>query len=205
MDKGLAGQSSTGTSRRKKRRLPKTVSREEANAIFAACNLRSPTGLRDRCMLELMYRAGLRVGEVCNLEPRDVDGKGVVRIIDGKGGDGTAYFDAPSVTPLLEEWKRERKRLKVPAGAPLFCTLKGGKVSVRQVEAMVKRRARRAGVTAYVTPHVFRHSFATELLEEGFNIRQVQEAVRHRELETTMIYTHVYDAQLRNKIQRRAR
>jgi site-specific recombinase XerD len=204
MDKGLSGNLSTGRAR-KKRRLPKTISRAEAERLFAACNLRAPTGLRDRVMLELMYRAGLRVGEVCKLEPRDVDGRGMVRVVDGKGGDGTAYFDAPSVTPLLEEWKRERKRLGVPAGAPLFCTLKGGPVSVRQMEAMVKRRAKRAGVTAYVTPHVLRHSFATELLEEGFNIRQVQEAVRHADVSTTMIYTHVYDAQLRNKIQRRKR
>jgi integrase/recombinase XerD len=152
-----------------------------------------------------MYRAGLRVGEVLALKPRDVDLRGTIRIEDGKGGDGTAYFDAASVAPLLEQWKRERKRLGAKADAPLFCTLKGGAVSVRQVEAMVKRRARRAGITSAVTPHVLRHSFATELLEEGFNIRQVQEAVRHADVSTTMLYTHVYDAQLRNKIQSRKR
>jgi integrase/recombinase XerD len=197
-----AGSRPTRVRVRRKRRLPKTISRDEAGRLLAACNLRAPTGLRDRVMLELMYRAGLRVGEVVRLEPRDVGAK-TVRVLDGKGGDGTAYFDPASVTPLLEEWKRERKRRGL--SGPLFCTLKGGPVSVRQVEAMVKRRAKRAGITSTVTPHVLRHTFATELLEEHYNIREVQEALRHADVSTTMIYTHVYDAQLSNKIARRKR
>lgn len=204
MDKGLPGNPSTGRVR-KKRRLPKTISRDEAERLLAACNLRAPTGLRDRAMLELMYRGGLRVGEVTRLEPRDVDlGAGTIRVLDGKGGDGTGYFDTASVSPLLDRWKAERRRY-AHAGSPLFCTLKGGRVSVRQVEAMVKRRAARAGITSTVTPHVLRHTFATQMLEEGANIRQVQEALRHADVSTTMVYTHVYDAQLRNWIQRRKR
>lgn len=152
-----------------------------------------------------MYRAGLRVGEVLRLEPRDVDlGRGTIRILDGKGGDGTAYFD-DSIRPHLEAWKRERRH-HATSGSPLFCTLKGGPVSVRYVEQMIKRMAKRAGVdAAQVTPHVLRHTFATELLDEGLHIREVQEAVRHADLSTTMIYTHVLDSQLRRKIQRRRR
>jgi hypothetical protein len=88
-------------------------------------------------------------------------------------------------------------------GSPLFCTLKGGPVSVRYVEAMVKRMAKRAGITSTVTPHVLRHTFATELLDEGANIRQVQEALRHSDVSTTMIYTHVLDTQLRSIIRKR--
>lgn len=192
---------------RRKRRLPKTISRVEAEALLAAPNLRAPTGLRNRVMLELMYRAGLRVGEVCALRPRDVDAaRGTVRIEDGKGGDGTAYFDTASVSPLLEEWKRERRRLGVGGDAPLFCTLQGGEVKTSYMRAMVKRMCKRAELDGRkVSPHVLRHSFATELLDEGFHIREVQEAVRHADLSTTMVYTHVLDSNLRAKVQRRKR
>ena len=192
---------------RRKRRLPKTLSRREASQLLAVPNLRAPTGLRNRCMLELMYRAGLRVSEVCALEMRDVDlTRGTVRIEDGKGGDGTAYFDVGSVAPLIDEWKRERKRLGVPSSAPLFCTLAGETIDTSYMRAMVKRIARRAGLDpSKVSPHVLRHTFATELLDEGFNIRQVQEALRHADVSTTMVYTWVYDAELRARIQRRKR
>jgi integrase/recombinase XerD len=189
----------------RKRKLPKIITRDEARALLDAPNLRAPTGLRNRCILELMYRAGLRVGEVVKLQPRDVDVQGgTVRIHDGKGGDGTAYFDSASVAPLLDTWKRERRH-HASTDSPLFCTLQGGAVSVRYVEQMVQRMRRRAGIKANVTPHVLRHTFATELLDEGLHIREVQEAVRHADLSTTMIYTHVLDSNLRAKIQRRKR
>lgn len=197
---------STGSvaAKRRKRRLPKTISRPEATALLAAPNTRAPTGLRNRCILELMYRGGLRVGEVLALQPRDVDlSSGTVRVLDGKGGDGTGYFDE-SVRPWLEQWSRERRHY-ARRDSPLFCTLHGDPVSVRYVEAMVKRMAKRAGITSTVTPHVLRHTFATELLDEGANIRQVQEALRHADVSTTMIYTHVLDTQLRSLIRKRKR
>lgn len=197
------GQSSGSPSR--KRRLPKILSRDEARRLLAAPNLRAPTGLRNRCILELMYRAGLRVGEVVKLEARDVDARGTIRVADGKGGDGTAYFDPASVMPLIDEWKRERRRLGFPPAAPLFCTLDGGPVSVRYVEQMVARMKKRAGITSVCTPHVLRHSFATELLDEGLTIREVQDALRHADLSSTQIYTHVLDVNLRRKITARKR
>lgn len=189
---------------RRKRRLPKTLTREEVRRLLDAPNLRAPTGLRNRCMLELMYRAGLRVGEVCALTPRDVDlAGGTIRVLDGKGGDGTAYFAVDEVRPLLEAWLRERRRRKIGASAPLFCTLKGSPVGVRYVQKMVGRMKLRASITATCTPHVLRHTFATELLDEGFTIREVQDAIRHADVSTTMIYTHVLNTQLRDRIQRR--
>jgi integrase/recombinase XerD len=194
----------------RKRRLPKIVSREEAAALLGTLNLDAASSLRDRCMFELMYRAGLRVGEACALMPRDVNvEQGTVRVEDGKGGDGTAYFDPDSVRDLLDRWRLERRRLKPPAGAPLFVTVRqpsGLPVSVRHLEQKAKLMARRAGVDPRkITPHVWRHSFATELLGEGFTIREVQEALRHADVSTTMIYTHVLDANLRDKIQQRRR
>lgn len=191
---------------RKKRVLPKILTPSEINALMAAPNLRAPTGLRNRCMFEVMYRAGLRVGEVVSLRPRDIDTKqGTIRIFDGKGGDGTAYFDLAVTGELLERWKDTRRRLPASKDDPFFCTLKGGPVSTRYVQQMTRRMARRAGITAICTPHVLRHTFATNLLEEGFSIREVQEALRHANISTTERYTHVVDVQLREKIQRRTR
>jgi site-specific recombinase XerD len=199
----VAGRAQKATSSRK-RKLPRVLTGAEARALFDAPNLRAPTGLRNRCMLELMYRAGLRVGEVCTLKPRDVDLRnGVIRVYDGKGGDGTAYFDSETLAVLLDQWKAVRSGL--PKSDFLFCTLAGGQVGVRYVQKMIKRMARRAGLDERVHPHMLRHTFATELLEEGFNIREVQEAMRHADISTTEIYTHVLDEQLRSKIQRRRR
>jgi integrase/recombinase XerD len=188
----------------RKRRLPKTLTREEAKRLLAAPNVKAPTGLRHRCMLELMYRSGLRVGEVCALTRRDVDiAGGTIRVHDGKGGDGTAYFPADSVGPFVDEWIRVRKRLGLGIGGTLFCTLEGEPVSVRDVQKMVRRMARRADISSTCTPHTLRHSFATELLDEGFTIREVQDALRHADVSTTMIYTHVLNSALRDRIQRR--
>jgi integrase len=183
---------------------PEDDQRDEAARCSPPRTLRAPTGLRNRCILELMYRAGLRVGEVLALEPRDVD------LSPGPSASSTARAataPATSTTPCRPGSSSGSASAAHYArkGSPLFCTLKGGPVSVRYVEAMVKRMAKRAGVTSTVTPHVLRHTFATELLDEGANIRQVQEALRHADVSTTMIYTHVLDTQLRSIIRKRKR
>ena len=116
----MAGRSPKANSLSRKGKLPKTLTRDEARRLLAAPNLRCPTGLRNRCMLELMYRAGLRVGEVVKLRPRDVYvDRGTVRVLDGNGGDGTAYFDAESLRLLLERWQDVRWTLPAcGAGGP---------------------------------------------------------------------------------------
>lgn len=188
----------------RKRRLPAPLSRDEVRLLLDAPNVTCPTGLRNRCMLELMYRGGLRVGEVCALRQRDVNAEqGTVRVVAGKTGDRTAYFDPESLRVLLEQWKATRRAL--PKSDRLFVTLAGAPVSVRYVQQMVQRMRRRAKLTVRCTPHTLRHTFATELLDEGFTIREVQQALGHADVSTTMIYTHVLDSNLRAKIQRRKR
>jgi integrase/recombinase XerD len=174
----------------RKRKIPKTLTRAEVRALLGACVLRYPTGLRDRCMLELMYRAGLRVSEVCALRPEDVNTeRGEIHIVDGKSGDSTAYFDpAPSfdgrtIAALLERWRALRADLGFGDCPWLFCTIKGSltvkggrkypgrPVSRRAVQRMTKRRAAKAGIDpTRVTPHRLRHTYCTELLEDGFSI-----------------------------------
>jgi integrase/recombinase XerD len=186
----------------RKRKLPKVISKDEVAAIFAACGTDTPKQRRDYCILLLMYRAGLRVGEAVRLYPRDVliDGKkGVVRIYDGKGGDGTAYFDASAVAPFLEVWMEDRKFWARPSSF-LFCKGDGKPVTTRYLQRLCQRLKAEAGVGGKFTPHVLRHTYATELLQEGFDLRQVQEAVRHANVGTTEIYTHVHHAHLQAKI-----
>lgn len=186
------------------RELPKVLSREDVAALMATPNLHVPTGLRDRCMLELMHRCGLRVGETCGLDLRDIqvqEQRIHIRPEVGKGGiEGYVPFD-DATAELLERWKRVRRPFA--AGKPqLFTTLTGNRVDRRKVWEMVQRRAARAGITR-MHPHMLRHTFATELLAEGFDLRQVQTLLRHADVRTTTIYTHVAQRELADKVRRR--
>ena len=190
--------------KRVRRTVPKRLSRDDVQALLDAPDRTSPTGLRDHCMMLLMYRAGLRVSEVVKLRLVDVEPEGVVRVWQGKGGvDRTAYFDASRVMPSVSEWLRIREKYAKP-DSPLFCGLRGQQLSTRFVQQQVGRYRREAGITAHVTPHTLRHSFASELLEEGFDLRQVQTALGHANVATTEIYTHVSDVRLARQIGDRA-
>lgn len=189
------------------RELPKILSTGEIAALMAAPNLDCPTGLRNRCMLELMYRSGLRVSETCGLHMRDIDfDDGVIQLraaITKGSVDAVAYFDG-SVGPLLERWKAERRRFG--ARRPhLFTTLQGGPIDRRYCWSMMRRYARRAGIERDVHPHMLRHTYATALLREGFDLREVQQLLRHADIRTTTIYTHLFEHELHRKVRRRRR
>lgn len=186
------------------RKLPKTLSPEEVRALMAMPNLAAPTGLRDRCVLELMYRAGLRVSEVCGLHLRDVkwsEAKLHLRQEVAKGGREAYVSLEPQTLALLERWKEVRRRY-APRQPWLFTTLRSTPITRRDMWKMVDRRSRKAGIK-HVHPHMLRHTFATELLREGFNLREVQTALRHADIRTTVIYTHVHDQELHEKIRSR--
>jgi integrase/recombinase XerD len=186
------------------RRLPQVLNDDEVEALMAVPNLRAPTGLRNRVMLELMHRAGLRVGETCGLHMRDVRGNRLhLRAAITKGQkEAYAYIDEP-MQEWIERWKFVRRR-HAAGKAHLFTTLKGGPVSPKYVWEMMRRYARRAGIERPVHPHMLRHTFATDLIREGFNLRQVQELLRHSNIQTTSIYLHVYDPELERMAMNRA-
>lgn len=172
-------------------------------------NLAVPTGLRDRCMMELMCRCGLRVSEVCGLHLRDVDWRaGEIRVRPevAKGGrEAVVYLDAPT-QHLLERWKDTRR--PYGAGRPhLFVCVRsaerGEPLDRRRVHEMVRRRALKAGIEQPVWPHQLRHTFATSLLEDGFNILEVQKLMRHSNIQTTAVYLHVRDKELAEKVRSR--
>jgi site-specific recombinase XerD len=183
----------------KKRHLPKLISTAEADRLMEAAG-RGPDGVRNRLLLELMYRAGLRVGETVSITIRDVQEPGIIRIYDGKGGDGTAYYDPERIGPLLDAWIAERG---IEPGT-LLRNVDGSPLTVRYVQRLVKRLKVEVGIAGICTPHVLRHTYATELLREGFDIREVQRSLRHANIGTTEIYTHVEDDALRRKMARRS-
>ena len=185
------------------RKLPKVLKADEVKALFDQINTGCPTGLRNRAMLQLMYRAGLRLSEVLHLAPGDVDG-GQVSVIDGKGGSDRVVGIDADTADLVRRWKAER-----PARTRtlLFTTLKGKPLSPRYMQQLLHRLAARAGVRdderRSVTPHVLRHTYATELLEEGYNLREVQHVLGHANVQTTQVYTHVAEDELMRKLQNR--
>lgn len=189
------------------RTLPKTLTRDEAQALLAMPNLDCPTGLRDRALLELMLGAGLRVSECCNVGLRDVDWReGFIRLrpeVAKYGHEAVLPLDAQALG-YLTRWKGVRRKLA--QGCPNLFVTHGGRPLIRQdVTAMVKRRARKAGIERPVNSHALRHTFATLLLADGFDVREVQRLMRHVRLETTATYLEIRDEQLTAKVRERRR
>lgn len=187
------------------RTLPKTFTADEITALMARPNVDCPTGLRNRAMLAVMYGAGLRVSEACGIHLRDVDWRTKelrLREDVAKGGREAVVPLSDAVVDWLERWKPVRR--KYAAGAPfMFVTLRGGRLDRHYVWEMVSRYGRKAGIE-HSTPHMLRHTFGTELLREGASIREVQELLRHADLRTTMIYTHVSVQDLAKRVRGRA-
>lgn len=191
------------------RPLPKTLSAAEAQRLMAMPNLAVPTGLRDRCVLELMHRCGLRVTETCELHLRDVDWRaGEIRLrpeITKGRREAVAYLDEPTLE-LLKRWKAVRRPFGSTSQHLFVCVRgeqRGQPLTRRAVYKMVRRRAIKAQIGRPVWPHMLRHSYATDLLGERFNIAEVQKLMRHTDIRTTAIYLEVRDEQLRDKVRAR--
>jgi integrase/recombinase XerD len=191
---------------RQPRPLPKALSESEIEALLAAPALDTPTGVRDRAMLELMYAAGLRVSELVGLPANAVNlRQGVVRVT-GKGGKDR-------LVPLGEEamhWLRrylDEARPRLDKGAasartaldpPLFLGPKRAALTRQQFWRLVKQSALAAGIAPKrISPHGLRHSFATHLLNHGADLRALQMLLGHGSLSTTQIYTHVAKQRLK--------
>lgn len=192
------------------RKLPKTLTADEVRRLLGAPNLAVPTGLRDRCMMELMLRCGLRVSEVCGLHLRDVDWRASelrLRPEITKGGREAVVYLEASTQALLERWKDARRPFG--AGKPhLFVCVReaqrGQPLQRERVYEMVGRRGAKGGIGRPVWPHMLRHTFATQLLADGFNIEEVRRLMRHSDIRTTVIYLEVRDVDLAAKVRRRA-
>ena len=170
--------------------LPKALAPIEVEALLQAPDESEPEGRRAAALLELFYSCGLRISELAGLQMRDLhldDGELRIR---GKGGKTRVAPLGAQADARLRRWLEDRPAFN-PKDAAVFVSRRGRQMSRSSVWAVVKRCARDAGLRRNVTPHMLRHSFATHLLDNGADLRAVQEMLGHADIGTTQIYTHV--------------
>ncbi|MGD2123506.1 MAG: site-specific tyrosine recombinase XerD [Gemmatimonadota bacterium] len=175
------------------RRLPEALSVEEVAKILDAPDPDHPMYWRDRGILEVLYATGMRVSELVELKVGDLDLEEGLCTVLGKGSkERLVPLGGPSRRALARYLEQVRTRLDSGRGqGKVFLNHRGGPLSRTAVWEMVKKYAARAGVKSRVSPHTFRHSFATHLLEGGADLAAVQELLGHADISTTQIYTHV--------------
>ena len=178
---------------KKKQKLPEVLALKEVEALLNSPNTAQILGLRDRAILEVMYATGLRVSEIINIKLNDLHlSLGIIQTI-GKG-------DKERIVPLgdvaakwIERYLNESrpKLLKQKRSVYLFLNFHGNQLTRQGIWKNLKVHVRKAGIQKNVTPHTLRHSFATHILENGADLRIVQELLGHADISTTQIYTHL--------------
>ena len=186
------------------RKLPDTLSFDEITAILDEADMSSPEGVRNRAMLEFLYGAGLRVSELIGLKREDIyEDQGFIKV-RGKGDKERlvpAGRDAFKYLNLYLESVRPSVPVKKDASHLVFLNRRGSGLSRVMVFLICKDLAAKAGITKVISPHTFRHSFATHLIEGGADLRAVQEMLGHESILTTEIYTHLDRAYLTQMVQ----
>ncbi len=180
------------------------LSPEELELLFDQPNLHKPSGLRDRAILELLFSSGLRVSELVGLDRDHINLRRREFTVRGKGQKDRPIFISEEAAKWLQKYLDSRK----DTTRPLFVRYSGSKkvdlsgnyhrLTARSVQRMVARYALLAGITKHVSPHTLRHSFATDLLMNGADLRSVQALLGHSNIATTQIYTHVTDPHLKS-------
>jgi integrase/recombinase XerC len=173
------------------KRLPEAVDPDQMARLLQM----TPTdelAARDHAMMELFYSSGLRLAELVGLDVQDVDRKDrVVHVVEGKGRKDRYVPVGSKALEALEKWVVERAALVKPGETALFVTRRGGRMGPRAVQKRVGEWALRQGVNVHIYPHIFRHSFATHLLESSRDLRAVQDLLGHASASTTQVYTHL--------------
>jgi integrase/recombinase XerC len=172
------------------RRLPETLDADQM-ARLLEIPAGEPCAIRDRAIMELLYSSGLRLAEIVGLDLGSVDLRDRTVQVLGKGSKARIVPVGRVALRTLEQWLGERAGLARPDEQALFVGRSGRRLGRRAVELRVAYWARRQGLAAHVYPHLFRHSFASHLLESGAELRGVQELLGHADIATTQIYTHL--------------
>ncbi len=180
-------------------RLPDVLTVREIELLLATPNKENAKGLRNAAMIELLYAAGLRVSELLNLKIADINREaGFVKVL-GKGSKERIVPIGMYAKKSIEEYiKKSRPKLIKEKTSPYIFVARAGTPLTRQgFWKIIKKYAKQAGITKKITPHTFRHSFATHLLEGGADLRAVQKMLGHADISTTQIYTHVASDRLK--------
>ena len=175
------------------------ITADELNRLLRTPVGETETALRDRSILELFFSTGLRVSELCSLNA-DIDLTRDEFSVRGKGDKIRVVFLSPSAKKAVSTYLKKRGDMSEALFTGRVAGFKGkepSRLTPRSVERIVKQYAVRAGITRKVTPHIIRHSFATDLLKNGADLRSVQALLGHQNIATTQVYTHVTDRHLR--------
>lgn len=179
--------------------LPNVLSKDDLNKMRRVINTEKITGIRDRLIIELLYSSGIRASELINLNEYVIDFNEREMRIVGKGDKERITFFSRNAKKWLEKYIEEKKKeYKNYSKEILITNSKGKKLTTRSLRRLISNHATEAGLQKEVTPHVFRHSFATELLNNGVDIRYLQELLGHSSISTTQVYTHVSKSFLRS-------
>lgn len=185
------------------RHLPDVLTVQEIDSIIAQIDLSTPEGHRNRAMLETLYSCGLRVSELCSLKMEDLYlEEGFIRVT-GKGSKQRLVPISDRAIHEIGNWLADRCHVDIKPGSEsfLFVSKRRGRQLTRiMVFDIIKDLTAKAGITKTVSPHTFRHSFATHLLEGGANLRAIQCMLGHEKISTTEIYTHIDRSRLREEI-----
>ena len=189
------------------KRLPKAIGVEQIEALLAAPDNRETLGARDRAILETLYSTGVRVSELVDLNRNDLDMDGSTMHVRGKGKKerivplgSHAMAAIRHYLMLLEpdhRFTELRNQSMIDPTVPLFINKNGGRLSSRSVRRKLDKYLKSCGLDTTISPHTLRHSFATHLLDNGADLRSVQELLGHQSLSTTQIYTHLSSMRLR--------
>lgn len=183
--------------------LPEVLTVAEIDSIIAACDPNQLLGRRNRAMLEMLYGCGLRVSELVSLALGDLYLDEEFIIIKGKGSKERLVPMNPVAVDTIKNWlndDRPQLPVKAPDRETVFLNQRGARLTRNMVFLIVKRLAKEAGIDKNISPHTFRHSFATHLLEGGAPLHAIQQMLGHVSISTTEMYLHIDRTQLRQQI-----
>ena len=178
-----------------RRKLPVVLESEESHRLLRQPNTRYPTGKRNKAIISIMLNMGLRLGEVVNLKPRDINlSKGKLRVVDGKYKRDRDLFIPELCTMLLEKWKK----VKPENTKYFFTTLKGKKLMDKYIQAMVIRYGKKASIDKKISPHTLRHTYATRYYRQTKDIETLRKILGHSDISTTTIYITLANIDVEN-------
>lgn len=178
--------------------LPKYLKDEELDKIFSVCNMNNPINERDTLIIELLYATGIRVSELVNIKIKDINrGEKSIKVL-GKGDKERIVLYNNHTEKALDTYLNDGYHsFNKQNNGYLILNKNGGKLSERYVRVIINNLVRKAGLDIKISPHTIRHTFATDMLEEGADLMTVKELLGHESLNTTSIYTHVTNEQIK--------
>ena len=182
--------------------LPVVLTLEEIDRIEDSIDLSKAEGARNRAIIEVLFSCGLRVSELVNMKLSDLYLEDRMLLVRGKGNKERLVPVSSKAIADLKRWFFDRNLMKIKPGEDdyVFLNRRGAHLTRTMILIMVKRQAEEAGIKKTISPHTFRHSFATALLQGGADLRSIQAMLGHEKIDTTLVYTHISNEQLRKAI-----